>query len=41
VMLSLIAAIIAVKKRRKLSILKTKYQSTIHTFAKILHQLGT
>jgi hypothetical protein len=41
VILSLIAAIIAVKKRRKLSILKTKYQSTIHTFAKILHQLGT
>jgi hypothetical protein len=41
VILSLIAAIIAVKKRRKLNILKTKYQSTIHTFAKILHQLGT
>jgi hypothetical protein len=41
VILSLIAAIIAVKKRRKLCILKTKYQSTIHTFAKILHQLGT
>ena len=41
VILSLIAAIIAVKKRRKLSTLKTKYQSTIHTFAKILHQLGT
>jgi hypothetical protein len=39
--LSFIAAIIAVKKRRKLSTLKTKYQSTIHTFAKILHQLGT
>lgn len=41
VILSFIAAIIAVRKRRKLSILKTKYQSTIHTFAKILHQLGT
>jgi hypothetical protein len=41
VILSLIAAIIAVKKRRKLNILKTKYQSTIHTLAKILHQLGT
>jgi hypothetical protein len=41
VILSLIAAIIAVKKRRKLSTLKTKYQSTIHTLAKILHQLGT
>jgi len=40
VILSFIAAIIAVRKRRKLSILKTKYQSTIHTFAKILHQLG-
>jgi hypothetical protein len=41
VILSFIAAIIAVKKRRKLSILKTKYQSTINTLAKILHQLGT
>ena len=39
--LSFIAAIIVVKKRRKLSILKTKYQSTINTLAKILHQLGT
>jgi hypothetical protein len=41
VILSFIAAIIAVKKRRKLSILKTKYQSTINTLAKILHQLET
>jgi hypothetical protein len=41
VILSFIAAIIAVRKRRKLSILKTKYQSTINTLAKILHQLET
>ena len=41
VILSFIAAIIAVKKRRKLSTLKTKYQSTINTLAKILHQLET
>ena len=41
VILTFIAAIIAVKKRRKLNILKTKYQSTINTLAKILHQLET
>jgi len=41
VILSFIAAIIVVKKRKRLSTLKTKYQGTINTLAKILHQLGT
>jgi hypothetical protein len=41
IILSVIAAIIAVKKRKRLSTLKTKYQSSIRTFAKILRQLGT
>jgi len=41
VILSFIAAIIVVKKRKRLSILKTKYQSTINTLTKTLHQLGT
>ncbi len=39
VILSFIAAIIVVQKRKRLSILKTKYQGTINTLARILHQL--
>lgn len=39
--LSIITAIIAVKKRKRLSALKTKYQSSIRAFAKILSQLRT
>ncbi|MEM3699527.1 MAG: hypothetical protein QXL57_01485 [Candidatus Bathyarchaeia archaeon] len=38
-MISLIAAIIAVKQRKKLNALKTKYQSTINAFTNRLHQL--
>jgi len=41
VILSFIAAIIVVRKRRKLSILKTKYQIAIHNFAKILRLVET
>jgi hypothetical protein len=37
--LGFIAAMIVVKKRKRLSGLKTKYQGAIQTFAKILHQL--
>jgi len=39
--ISLIAAIIAVKQRKKLDTLKTKYQSVIQTFANRLYKLGT
>jgi hypothetical protein len=39
--LSLIVAIIAVKKRKRLGTLKTKYQNSIRSFAKTLHQLRT
>jgi len=41
VIISLIAAIIAVKQRKKLDTLKTKYQSVIQTFANRLHELRT
>lgn len=41
VIISLIAAIIAVKQRKKLRTLKTKYQSVIRTFANRLHELRT
>ena len=41
VIISLIAAIIAVKQRKKLDTLKTKYQSVIQTFANRLHDLRT
>jgi hypothetical protein len=41
VIISLIAAIIAVKQRKKLGTLKTKYQSVIRTFANRLHELRT
>jgi hypothetical protein len=41
VILSFIAAIIVVKKRKRLNTLKTKYQGTINTLAKMLHQLRT
>ena len=40
-MSSFIAAIIAFKEKKRLSILKTKYQGTINTLARILHQLRT
>jgi hypothetical protein len=39
VIISLIAAMIAVKQRKKLGTLKTKYQSVIRTFANRLHEL--
>jgi hypothetical protein len=39
--LTLIAAVIAVKQRKKLDTIKTKYQSAIHAFANKLHQLRT
>jgi hypothetical protein len=41
VIISLIAAIIAVKQRKKLGTLKTKYQSVIQTFANRLYKLRT
>lgn len=41
VIISLIAAIIAVKQRKKLGMLKTKYQSVIQTFANRLYKLRT
>jgi hypothetical protein len=41
VIISLIAAIIAIKQRKKLYTLKTKYQSVIRTFANRLHELRT
>jgi hypothetical protein len=37
--LSFIAAMVAIKQRKKLGKVKAKYQSAIQTFAKILHQL--
>ncbi len=39
--ISLIAAIIAVKQRKKLDTLKTNYQSVIRTFVNRLHELKT
>jgi len=39
VIISLIVAIIAVKQRKKLGTLKTKYQGVIRTFANRLHEL--
>lgn len=41
VIISLIAAIIAFKQRKKLGTLKTKYQSVIQTFANRFHELRT
>jgi hypothetical protein len=41
IILTLIAAIIAVKQRKKLDTLKTKYQSLIRTFANRLYELKT
>jgi hypothetical protein len=37
--LSLIVALVAVKKRKKLGAIRTKYQSAIHAFTDKLHQL--
>jgi hypothetical protein len=37
--LSFIAAVVAIKQRKRLSKVKAKYQGAIQTFAKILHQL--
>ena len=39
--LSLIVAVIAVKQRKKLSAITTRYKSAIHAFANKLHQLRT
>jgi hypothetical protein len=41
IILSIIAAVIAVKKRKRLSILRTKYQSSIRNFARTLRQSKT
>jgi len=41
IILTLIVAIIAVKQRKKLDTLKTKYQSVIRTFSNRLHELKT
>jgi len=39
--LSFIGAIIAIKQRKKIGTLKTKYQSVFHTFANVFRQLKT
>jgi hypothetical protein len=39
--LSIIAAIIAIKQRKRLGKMKAKYQGAIQTFTKILHQIRT
>ncbi len=39
--LSLIVAVVAIKQRKKLSTITTKYQNAIHTFANKLHKLRT
>jgi hypothetical protein len=41
IIMSLIATVIAIKQRRKINTLKTKYQSLIAEFANRLHQLRT